>query len=121
MESHDIDYVAFPSADLHRTKAFFVTAFGWDFGDCAGRTVGGACLILSYSEALETSLTRFDACEARIVKPIFAFPAGRRFHFEEWMGNEFAVWSNKQNIIGIDFLSGKKSCIANWMASHLYT
>ena len=95
MESHDIDYVAFPSADLDRTKAFFVAAFGWDFRDCAGRTAGGACLILSYREALEPSLTRFDACGAWIVKPIFAFPGGRRFHFEEWMGNEFAVWSNK--------------------------
>lgn len=116
LEHHKIDYVEFPSADLYRTKAFFVVAFGWEFedlgsdytafssavlnggffaADCASRTAGGACLIVFYSEALETSLTHLDARGARIVKPIFAFPGGRRFHFEEPMGNEFAVWSDK--------------------------
>jgi len=29
-----------------------------------------------------------------IVKPIFSFPGGQRFHFTEPAGNEFAVWSN---------------------------
>ena len=116
LEHHKIDYVEFLSADLDITKAFFVAAFGWDFedlgsdytafsgaglnggffaADCASRTAVGACLIVFYSEALETSLTHLDACGARIVKPIFAFPGGRRFHFEEPMGNEFAVWSDK--------------------------
>lgn len=116
LEHHKIDYVEFPSADLDRTKAFFVAAFGWEFedfgsdytafsgaglnggffaADCASRTAVGACLIVFHSEALETSLTHLDACGARIVKPIFAFPGGRRFHFEEPMENEFAVWSDK--------------------------
>jgi uncharacterized protein len=27
------------------------------------------------------------------VKPIYSFPGGRRFHFAEPSGNEFAVWS----------------------------
>ena len=31
-----------------------------------------------------------------IVKPIFAFPGGRRFHFTEPSGNEFAVWTDKE-------------------------
>jgi predicted enzyme related to lactoylglutathione lyase len=29
------------------------------------------------------------------VKPIFAFPGGRRFHFTDPAGNELAVWSEK--------------------------
>lgn len=29
-----------------------------------------------------------------IVKPIFAFPGGRRFHFTDPSGNEYAVWSD---------------------------
>jgi len=29
-----------------------------------------------------------------IIKPIFSFPGGRRFHFTDPNGNEFAVWSN---------------------------
>src|SRR5690606_20784028 len=28
-----------------------------------------------------------------IVKPVFSFPGGRRFHFTEPGGNELAVWS----------------------------
>jgi predicted enzyme related to lactoylglutathione lyase len=116
LDHHKIDYVEFPSADLEKTKAFFATALGWEFenfgpeytafsgaglnggffaADLASRTAKGACLIVFYSESLETSLTHFRACGARIVKPIFAFPGGRRFHFAEPMGNEFAVWSDK--------------------------
>jgi len=30
---------------------------------------------------------------ATIVKPIFSFPGGRRFHFSDPSGNELAVWS----------------------------
>ena len=29
----------------------------------------------------------------KIVKPIFSFPGGRRFHFSDPSGNELAVWS----------------------------
>jgi len=29
-----------------------------------------------------------------IIKPIFSFPGGRRFHFTDPNGNEFAVWSD---------------------------
>ena len=35
LEHHKIDYVQFPSADLDRTKAFFVAAFGWELEDLA--------------------------------------------------------------------------------------
>jgi uncharacterized protein len=28
-----------------------------------------------------------------VVKPIFDFPGGRRFHFTEPSGNELAVWA----------------------------
>ena len=31
----------------------------------------------------------------RIVKEIFSFPGGRRFHFTDPSGNELAVWSDK--------------------------
>ena len=30
---------------------------------------------------------------AAILKPIFEFPGGCRFHFAEPSGNEFAVWA----------------------------
>ena len=31
----------------------------------------------------------------KIIKKIFEFPGGRRFHFGDPNGNEFAVWSDK--------------------------
>ena len=32
-----------------------------------------------------------------INRPLFDFPGGRRFHFVEPSGNEFAVWSEPSN------------------------
>ena len=43
---------------------------------------------------IATTLT-FDAVKSAggiILKPIFAFPGGRRFHFRDPAGNEIAVW-----------------------------
>lgn len=37
---------------------------------------------------------KISAAGSVIIKPIFAFPGGRRFHFSEPSGNEFAVWSD---------------------------
>ena len=42
---------------------------------------------------LEASL---EQAGGRIEKPIFDFPGGRRFHFSEPSGNEFAVWSARE-------------------------
>jgi predicted enzyme related to lactoylglutathione lyase len=33
------------------------------------------------------------AAGGRIIRPIFSFPGGRRFHFTDPSGNELAVWS----------------------------
>ena len=44
--------------------------------------------------AAETVVQEIEAAGGDIVKPIFSFPGGRRFHFKEPCGNEFAVWSD---------------------------
>lgn len=36
------------------------------------------------------------AAGGKVIKPIFAFPGGCRFHFIEPGGNEFAAWSEPQ-------------------------
>jgi uncharacterized protein len=36
---------------------------------------------------------KVTAAGGRVVRPIFAFPGGRRFHFQDPSGNELAVWS----------------------------
>jgi len=42
---------------------------------------------------LERTLDAVTAAGGEIVRPIFSFPGGRRFHFTDPAGNELAVWS----------------------------
>jgi len=115
MKEHEkINYVEFPSADLQKTKLFFTQVFGWEFedfgpqytaftgqgidggfyeADLFSSTENGAALIVFYSNNLEDTLGRIKKAGGNIVKDIFSFPGGRRFHFAEPSGNEFAVWS----------------------------
>lgn len=115
MPQHEkINYVEYPSQDLPATKRFFQQALGWEFedygpdyaafsdkgldggffrSDLAARTSTGSALIVFYSEDLEGTLGKVEAAGGTVVKPIFTFPGGRRFHFTEPGGNEFAVWS----------------------------
>ena len=115
MQGHEkINYVEFPARNLAATKSFFEAAFGWSFvdygpeytafsgqgldggfyqSDLAASTATGSALIVFYSERLEETQGKVENAGGRIVKHIFAFPGGRRFHFADPSGNEFAVWS----------------------------
>ena len=117
MNIHEkINYVEFPAKDLPATKSFFTQAFGWtfeDFGpeytafsnegldggffqsDAHSNTDNGAALIVFYSENLEATQQKVESAGGTVIKPIFSFPGGRRFHFAEPSQNEFAVWSDK--------------------------
>jgi len=114
MNPHEkINYVEFPTKDLAGTKAFFESVFGWSFtdygpdytafenqgldggffkSDLASSTEKGAALIVFYSDQLEATLAKVEKAGGSILRPIFSFPGGRRFHFTEPSGNEFAVW-----------------------------
>ncbi|MDA3870109.1 MAG: VOC family protein [Gammaproteobacteria bacterium] len=116
MSLHEkINYLEFPSRDLAKTRAFFSTVFGWifvDYGpdytafsnevikggffksDLACTTANGSALIVFYSTTLEKTLAKIEQAGGTITKPIFAFPGGRRFHFADPNGNEYAVWSD---------------------------
>lgn len=107
---HSMDYIEFTVTDLPIAKKFFSEAFGWEFTDYApvyagikgpdrevgGLTVGevnpGGPLVVLFSENLEDTLEKVESAGGRIVKEIFDFPGGRRFHFQEPSGNEMAVW-----------------------------
>jgi len=114
-DHHKLNYVEFHASDLPATKAFFEQAFGWSFvdygpdytafagqgldggfftSDLRSSTANGAALLVFYSRDLESTLSTVTAAGGHIVRPIFAFPGGRRFHFTEPSGNEFAVWSD---------------------------
>jgi len=111
-----IDYIEMPSRDLAATKKFFAALFGWSFVDYGpdyaafddGRTTGGffasektadvesgAPLVVFYHGKLEKMKTKVVDLGGEITKEIFEFPGGRRFHFREPGGGEFAVWSDK--------------------------
>ncbi|MGI9277897.1 MAG: VOC family protein [Endozoicomonas sp.] len=111
----EIHYVEIPAKDLEATKAFFIKAFGWSFEDfgpeytaytspggyggfyqseLSSNTEGGAALVVFYCRELEKTLRDVKDAGGVINKEIFPFPGGRRFHFIEPSGNEFAVWSD---------------------------
>lgn len=113
-ETGKINYVEIPSRDIERTKTFFSDAFGWTFVDYgpdyaaienAGLDGGfyrsdqraiaarGSVLVVLYSADLAATLATVQSSGGRIVKDVFSFPGGRRFHFADPSGNEFAVWS----------------------------
>jgi predicted enzyme related to lactoylglutathione lyase len=118
MNDHEkLNYVEFSAKDLMATKAFFTAVFGWDFVDygdqytsfsgqgldggfftanaCTQASNGGALLIF-YSADIEATLDKVVSNGGIIIRPIFAFPGGCRFHFTEPSGNEFAVWTDKK-------------------------
>ena len=118
MSQHEkINYIEFPALNIELTKKFYITAFGWEFIDygpeyCAiqkggmeggfylsgkcSRTENGSVLVILYSENLEETQRKIENSGGKIVKPIYSFPGGQRFHFSDPNGNELAVWSEQQ-------------------------
>jgi predicted enzyme related to lactoylglutathione lyase len=111
---HDrrIDYIELPATKIAETKRFYMDVFGWKFTDygpdytsfedgrIAGgfhtaRTSGGGALIVIFSLDLAAIEARVRKAGGKIVKPVFEFPGGRRFHFSDPSGNELAVWSDR--------------------------
>ena len=106
-----IDYIEFPATDVARTKAFYAQVFGWKFTDygpdytsfedgrlaggfsAASEVVRGGPLVVIYAADLSAIEASVRASGGTIVKEIFPFPGGRRFHFTDPSGNELAVWS----------------------------
>jgi predicted enzyme related to lactoylglutathione lyase len=114
--SNTIDYIEMPSRNLAETKRFFSALFSWSFVDYGpdyslfddGRMVGGfftsekiagvkagSLLIVFYFPELEKILAQVKKLGGEIRREIFEFPGGRRFHFREPGGGEFATWSEK--------------------------
>ena len=112
---HDrrIDYIEIAATDIEATKRFYQSVFGWKFTDYGpdytsfedGRITGGfykadsarpgSVLVVMFAVDLEAMEKKVRDARAKIVKPIFSFPGGRRFHFADPSGNELAVWSDR--------------------------
>ncbi len=63
--------------------------------DKAESARGGTVLVVIFAVDLGAAEQRVRAAGGKIVKPIFSFPGGRRFHFSDPSGNELAVWSDR--------------------------
>ena len=116
MKEHEkINYVEWPAKDLSAIKSFFTKAFNWEFTDYGDLYVGftgqgldggffksdqrsahtqGSALVVFYSKDLAQTQAKIEDAGGKIVKPVFAFPGGRRFHFSDPNGNEYGVWSD---------------------------
>lgn len=110
-----INYIEMPSKNLTITKQFFGDTFGWQFVDYGEEYVAieeagidggfyltdklanaedGGVLVVLHSSELEATEEKVKANNGEITQAIFSFPGGRRFHFKDPNGNEYAVWSD---------------------------
>ncbi|GEK11184.1 VOC family protein [Pseudoalteromonas sp. McH1-7] len=113
MNNH-IDYIELAAKDLPATQAFFEQVFNWQFesygpdyiafsnaglnggfftAQGSSKQANGGALVVLYSDDLELAQSKVEQAGGEIVRAIFTFPGGRRFHFVEPSGNELAVWS----------------------------
>lgn len=109
---HDrcINYIEFNVADVARAKRFYGDAFGWTFTDygpdycefsdghmkggfATGGVTPGGPLVVLYGGDLDDLQQRVTAAGGTIVKPVFDFPGGKRFHFADLDGYELAAWT----------------------------
>lgn len=117
MNRHEkINYLEFPAQDIKATKIFFMEIFGWSFVDYGPEYIAfsnagieggffrseltvsterGSVLVVLYSDDLLQTQNKIEKAGGKIVKQIYTFPGGRRFHFNDPNGNEYAVWSDR--------------------------
>lgn len=110
MKTPRFDYVELPAAELEKAVRFYEAAFGWTlarFGPTyAGTTTGDTDVGLQADSAeapkaplpviqvddIAAAASAVEAAGGDIIRPVFDFPGGRRFHFRDPSGNELAVW-----------------------------
>ena len=112
---HAISYVELNVTDLAATRAFYESAFGWEFNDYGPTYAGirapdgqgeigglnattapvrGGPLVLLYSDDLDATVTAVEAAGGQVVSGPYDYPGGRRFHFTDPSGNELGVFAH---------------------------
>ncbi|WP_420238060.1 VOC family protein [Telmatobacter bradus] len=112
-QHHKINYIEFTTPNIEGVKTFYTTVFGWSFKDwgpdyidssveSAGLALGfardeapnpkSAPVAVLYSADLKATEAAIVAAGGTITVPTFEFPGGRRFHFNDGLGNVLAVW-----------------------------
>lgn len=110
---HGFDYIEIPTTDMDRAEAFYGQAFGWRFTpygpgymgintpdgreagglSLTGEVARGSLLVVLFSRDLQKTYDAVVAAGGTIVREIFEFPGGFRFHFLDPSGNELGVWA----------------------------
>jgi len=109
-----IDYVELPASDFSSQEVFFQSVFDWSFtsygneyhafagggldggfykSEAKSLAADGAALVVFFAEDLEAAEEKIKAAGGEISTATFSFPGGRRFHFKDPHGNEYAVWT----------------------------
>lgn len=109
MPKNQLSYLELPTTNVAALKTFYGTLFGWTFADYGDdyAAVHGSGLEAGFNGDAESKsktplpmieTTEIEAMESRvkaaggsITMPTFPYPGGRRFHFTDPDGNEFAV------------------------------
>ena len=104
-----ICFVELPSSRIQASRHFFAEVFGWQmtsFGPTYACTMTGdvdlglqadlqeataSPLVVIQVDNLELSLEAVIKAGGILTKEPFSFPGGRRFHFRDPSGSEFAV------------------------------
>ena len=105
-----LDYVELPVTSVDESARFYELAFGWTLArfapTYAATTTGDtdvglqgdsseasrAPLPVIQVEDVEAAAAAVEAAGGDIIRPVFSFPGGRRFHFRDPSGNELAAW-----------------------------
>ena len=102
------NYLELKATDLKATKTFYANALGFEFTDYGPEyaAVEGGAVQIGFAQGeepaaplptmetgdLEAALASVKKAGGRILKPIFEYPGGRRFHFADPSGNEIAIY-----------------------------
>ena len=97
-----IDYIEFSVKSVPEAKRFYGPDYA-SFSDgrlsggfqTAAKVQPGGPLVVIYATDLEAMAQSVTRAGGTIVRPIFSFPGGRRFHFTDPSGYELAVWSEE--------------------------
>jgi len=107
-----VDYVELWAEATEPMKAFYESAFGWNFtaygdtysgfsdgfkeGEAGGVNANGprvTPLVILYADDLDAARQGVVDAGGELIGPDHDFPGGKRFHFRDPGGNELAVWT----------------------------
>jgi predicted enzyme related to lactoylglutathione lyase len=109
---HTFDYIEIPTLDIDASERFYAAALGWRFEpygpayraivtpdgreggglSLVGEVQPGGALVVLFSRNLTESRDAVRAAGGTIIRDIFDFPGGQRFHFTDPSGIELGVW-----------------------------